>query len=126
MAEKRKFPRFNCKLKCRFHYFEGDPETIDIRSTKSIKGKGKILDISCGGILISTNTPVGINRPIIAELKTNRKTYKRLGNIVRTGLVENNPAEVLEKFKKLKIKEKVYIAIEFEQPIEEFNPEEVD
>ncbi|MBN1500297.1 MAG: PilZ domain-containing protein [Spirochaetes bacterium] len=125
MSEKRKFPRFCCKLKCKFNYFEGDPEKIDIHSVKSRKGKAGILDISRGGVFISTNTEVGINRPVIVTFKTNRKVYSLLGNIVRTGLVENNPAEVLEKFKQRKIKEKIYIAVEFEKPVEEFTEGEI-
>lgn len=126
MAEKRKFQRFNCKLKCRVDYFDGDPEKIDIRTAKSIRINGKVLDISKGGIFLTTNKQVGINRPVVLELKTDKSTYKRIGNIVRTGFIENNPSEILHKFAKFKIKEKFYIAIEFDQPIDDLSPEELD
>lgn len=126
MTEKRKYPRYSCKLKVKFNYFEGDPDNIDIRNTKFKKCSGSILDISRGGIFISTDFSAGINRPVIVNFKTGKRTYSRLGSIVRTGLIKNNPAEVLNKFKDLHIKEKAYIAIEFDQAIEDFNNERID
>ncbi len=126
MAEKRKYQRYNCKLKCRFEYFDDNTEIVDTRTVKGKSGKARVLDISRGGIFISTNTSVSINRPIIVSYITNKKSYTLIGNIVRTGLIENNPAEVLNKFKALKIKEKIYIAVEFQKPVDEFTEGEIE
>lgn len=126
MTEKRKFQRYACKFKAKFSYFEGDPDNIDIRTAKAVKCKGSILDISRGGIFISTNFSAGINRPVIVNFKTSRRTYSRLGSIVRTGLIDNNPAEVLHKFKDIKIRENSYIAVEFDQPIDDFREDDIE
>jgi hypothetical protein len=43
------------------------------------------------------------------------------GNIARTGLLKNNPTEIAKKFSIFSSKEDSYIAIEFNEAINEFN-----
>jgi hypothetical protein len=126
MNEKRKYKRFHCKLKVRFQYFDGNPDTIDIKTAQPVNCKGHILDISCGGLFIATNDRLGINRPVIVSFKTNNKIYSENGFIVRVGLMKNNPSEILKKFENLIVKEDSYIAIQFDNPLNEFSSNDVD
>ncbi len=121
MSEKRKYPRYPCKLKGDFEYYEGDPNEIDSEDAIPIKGKGFILDISKGGLFIVSNSRVGINQPIKIKFSKGNKDYNPTGAIVRTGLLKNNPSEVAKKFAKQKVKGDSYIAVEFNEPLEELS-----
>ena len=126
MSEKRKFDRFQTKLKTKFEYFEGDPESIDMNKDKPIKSKGLTFDISKGGIFIITNERVVVGIPIISNFSIKGKKFRVNGSIVRTGLLKNNPSEVAQKFKKFSSHGDAYIAVEFNDPIEEFREENLD
>lgn len=126
MDEKRKYKRYHCKLKARFQYFDGDPDNIDIKTARSISCKGHILDMSCGGIFIATNDRLGINRPVLLSFKTNNKVYSENGLIVRVGLMKNNPSEILKKFENLVVKEDSYIAVQFDNPLNDFACDDVE
>lgn len=118
MVEKRRFPRFACKLKTKFNFYEGNPETIDYDITIPSKGKGVICDISQGGALLITSSRVGAGVPTMVEFKTKKNKHAVHGRIVRTGLLKNNPTEVAQKMSKFTSFGDSYIAIEFKEPIE--------
>lgn len=125
MHEKRQYHRYPCLLKVRFQYQDGNPDDPYQMSKKPQKGKGRILDISRGGIFIASYAKTGINLPIKILFKTNNRVISQTGTIVRTGLIRNNPAEVLKKFASLDIREDAYLAIMFNEPLEEFSTEEI-
>ncbi len=120
MNDKRKFARFACKIKCKFMYFEGDPETINIETDKKTKGKGLIIDISQGGAFLVSDERLTLGVPVFLEFRLPGKKEKTLGTVVRTGLMKNNPSEVAQKFASFSDKGETYIAVEFENPIDEF------
>ena len=115
MTEKRKFPRYACKIKAGYEYYEGNPEEIDTSITVAQKGEGFILDISCGGIFIVTNDRVPVGIPIKISFSTKKNSYNLTGHIVRTGLFKNNPSQKYEKFSS---KGDSYLAVEFDTPLE--------
>lgn len=118
MTEKREFKRHQCKIKIDFDYFEGNPDDIDVATASAQRGKGVMLDISRGGAFIVSTSRVGINIPIRLRVEIRKKKLDLEGTVVRTGLMKNNPSEVVQKYAKLKIKEDAYIAIKFNKPIE--------
>ncbi len=124
MNEKRHFYRYNCQIKSKFEYCEGNPATEEYGDP--IKGKGRILDISQGGIFIATDEKVSISLPIEVNFKTNNKKYLKNGNIIRTGLIKNNPSETVQKYNELKIKEQSYLAIQFDEPLGFISPDEIN
>lgn len=123
MNEKRKYSRYACLLKAKFIYFEGDPDSSE--NLKGTKGKGRILDISQGGIFIATNSKVSINQPIEITFKTAHKKYTKKGTIIRTGLIKNNPSDTVIKYENLKIKENSYLAVQFEELLGFIIPDEL-
>jgi hypothetical protein len=125
MNEKRVYQRFPCNLKVDFDYFEGNPDTIDIETTVPIKGKGVILDISQGGVFLVTNTRVGVSLPIGLKFATKKQPYSLQGTIIRTGLVKNNPSEIVKKYASRDVKGDSYIAVEFDTLIEIVNPSDL-
>jgi len=125
MNEKRVYQRFPCNLKVDFDYFEGNPDDIDTETTIPIKGKGAVLDISQGGVFLVTNTRVGVALPIRLKFATKKQPYSILGTIIRTGLVKNNPSEIVKKYASRDVKGDSYIAVEFDQLIEIINPSEL-
>lgn len=125
MKEKRKFPRYACKIKTAFEYYEGNPEKIDTAITVPQKGKGFILDISCGGLFIATNDRVPVGLPIQLSFSTKKNTYNLAGHIVRTGLFKNNPSEIAQKYLKFSSRGDSYLAIEFDTPLESINTDEL-
>ncbi|MDA3899258.1 MAG: PilZ domain-containing protein [Spirochaetes bacterium] len=125
MQEKREYQRYSCLLKVKFQYHDGDPENPELIHTRPVKGKGRILDISKGGLFVASHTKTGINRSITVLFKTRERILSIPGTIVRTGLMKNNPSEVLKKFAELKIREDAYLAIRFDIPIEEFSSDEI-
>ncbi len=125
MNEKRKYPRYSCKIKADFDYYEGNPEKIDIDTTVPEKGNGFIIDISAGGVFIVTNTRIAVGLPIYVNFNTRENRYSRLGRIIRTGMLENNPSEVAQRFAVHQAKGEIYIAVEFNEPIESFSKNEL-
>jgi len=118
-SDKRKHKRYTCSIKTAFKYYTGNPENFDISTSTPEKGKGVIMDISCGGVLIASNSRVSAAMPIILSFKMNKENYNIQGKIVRTGMLQNNPSEIAQKFKIFSSKGDFYIAVEFDEPISE-------
>ncbi len=118
MTEKRRFPRYQCKLKTKFNFYEGNPDDIDNEITVPSKGKGVICDISRGGALLITTSRVSPGVPTLLTFKTKKEKLAVHGNIVRTGLLKNNPTEVAQKMSKYASFGDAYVAVEFKEPIE--------
>ena len=125
MTEKRKYPRYSCKIKVKFEYFTGDPENPSPTNSKGSKGKGTILDLSRGGSFVVSNERVNIGIPIKVKFSTSKNTHYVEGKIVRTGLLKNNPSEVARRFANNSAKGDSYIAIEFNESIDELNEDEL-
>jgi hypothetical protein len=87
----------------------------------SEKGKGLIIDISCGGVFLISNSRVSPALPIIMKFVLNKEKLVLNGRIVRTGLLKNNPTEVAQKFAKFASKGDNYIAVEFDTPLTNFD-----
>ncbi len=119
--DKRKHTRYSCSIKADFEFFEGDPDTIDVETQVSEKGKGLIIDISCGGVFLISNSRVSPGLPIIMKFVLNKEKMMINGRIVRTGLLKNNPTEVAQKFSKFASKGDNYIAVEFDTPLNNFD-----
>lgn len=124
-SDKRKYTRYACSIKTKFDYFTGNPDEIDVTTDKPHKGKGVIIDISCGGVFIASNTRVPVGMPVILSFTLNKEKMKVQGQIVRTGMLQNNPSEVAKKFSMFSSKGDSYIAVEFNSPIKEFNNSEL-
>lgn len=118
-TDKRKHTRYTCTIKTAFKYYTGNPEEFDISKSIPEKGKGIIIDISCGGALIASESRVTTAMPIILTFKMNKENYTIQGRIVRTGLLKNNPSEIAQKFRLFSSKGDLYIAVEFNEPISE-------
>jgi hypothetical protein len=118
MVEKRRFPRFECKLKTKFNFYEGNPDGIEEETGVLTKGKGIICDISQGGALLITSTRVAAGVPSLIQFKTKKNKHSVQGRIVRTGILKNNPTEVAQKMARFASFGDSYIAIEFKDPIE--------
>ncbi len=118
MVEKRRFPRYQCKLKCKFNYYEGNPDEIDYEITVPSKAKGVICDISQGGALLITSARVAPGVPALVNFKIKKQKLAVHGRIVRTGLLKNNPTEVAQKMSKFDTYGDAYVAIEFKEPIQ--------
>ncbi len=125
MNEKRRYQRLPCAIKADFEYYDGDPDSIDIETMVPIKGKGIILDISRGGVFLVTNARVGVAVPIRVIFSTKKKSLDIRGTIIRTGLIKNNPSEIVKKYASRDVKGDSYIAMEFDQLQEAFNPAEL-
>lgn len=122
MDEKRRHPRFPCLLKVKFTIFNDGNQTSP---EKPIRSKGRILDISKGGVFIASKLKTNINIPVSLRFRTRNKLIEIDGTIVRTGLIHNNPSDELKKIDKLTIKEEAYLAIEFTSPLAEFDSAEL-
>jgi hypothetical protein len=125
MNEKRRYTRYACKIKTDFDFYEGNPDEIDINITVPDKGNGFIIDISAGGVFIISDSRVAPGHPICVNFKTRSNEYSRFGKIIRTGMLENNPSEVAQRFAVHQAKGEVYIAVEFDEPIESFSRDEL-
>lgn len=121
MNEKRKYPRERCEITVKFKFFEGNPEEINIETSTPVKGKGVMLDISRGGTFIVSSSRVSIDIPIKVSFKTKKKKYDIDGQIVRTGLLQNNPSEIVQRFADVKVKGDAYIAVQFNVPLDEIS-----
>ena len=124
-SDKRKFTRYTCSIKTKFDYYVGNPDEIDISLTVPKKGKGVIIDISCGGVFIASNTRVPAGMPVILKFTLNKQKMSVQGRIARTGLLQNNPTEIAKKFAMFSSKGDSYIAVEFTEPIKEFKCSEL-
>ena len=120
-SDKRRFSRRACSIKSNFFYYVGNPEEIDINRDAPRKGKGIIIDISCGGVFITSNTRVPVGMPVVLKFSYNKQKMNIQGDIVRTGLLKNNPTEIAKKFSFFSSRGDSYIAVEFAEPINEFN-----
>jgi hypothetical protein len=118
-SDKRKHTRYTCSIKTVFNYYTGNPDDFDINTSTPNKGKGVIVDISCGGVLIASDCRVSAQMPIILEFKMKKEKIKVQGRIARTGLLQNNPSDIAQKFKIFSSKGDFYIAVEFSEPINE-------
>ena len=116
--DKRKYARYSCSMKTGFHFYEGDPDELDMETEVSRKGKGLIIDISCGGVFLISDSRVSPGLPIILNFTLKKEKLTINGRIVRTGLLKNNPTEVAQKFAKFSSKGDNYIAVEFDTPLE--------
>ena len=119
--DKRKYTRYSCSIKTEFNFYEGNPDEIDTDTEISRKGKGVIIDISCGGVFIISNSRVSPGLPIILKFQVKKEKLAVNGRIVRTGLLKNNPSEVARKFSKFSSKGNNYIAVEFDKPLENYD-----
>ncbi len=120
-SDKRKYTRYTVSIKTKFNYYVGNPDTIDINTSAPKKGKGVIIDISCGGVFIASDSRVPAGMPVILSFTLNKQKKNIQGQIVRTGLLQNNPSEIAKKFEMFSSKGDSYIAVEFIEPMEEFN-----
>lgn len=120
---KRKFERYSCKIKTKFDYYEGDPETIDIYIDIPGKAKGTIIDISKGGLFILSNERISVGIPVVLHFEIKKIKFDILGKIIRTGSLENNPSDVAKKFLPFLSSGNYYIAVEFNDVLEQLNPE---
>ena len=121
MDEKRKYARHRCNLKAKFEYFEiGDGDIRSLDEHKSQKSNGTILDISRDGFLITTDSKLSINTQVIVTFKMKKKTFECKGRVVRTGFWENNPSKIAKKYLNIANLAELYIAIQFEELLEEF------
>jgi hypothetical protein len=125
VTEKRRFPRYDCKIKINFEFYEGDPDETDQEISIPAKGKGTIYDISQCGIFIITDDRVGVNQTIRLLFSTKKHRHELLARVVRTGLIKNNPTEIAQRLVDRVKKGDSYLACEFEKPLEEFSAEEV-
>ncbi|MGL4370334.1 MAG: PilZ domain-containing protein [Spirochaetota bacterium] len=125
MNEKRQYPRHACNMKVRFSFYEGDPDAIDLRNTVPKKGTGLILDISRGGLFIATDARISVNLPIEVEFRTRTELFSLMGSIVRTGLIKNNPSDVVKKYSKMRISQSSYLALQFTQPLDFLDEEDL-
>jgi len=124
MNEKRMYPRYACRMKVRFHFFEGDPDVVKINDATSTKGTGTVLDISRGGMFIATNNRVSVNIPISLRFRSRHEVFSVNGTIIRTGLLANNPSGTARKFGLLRAKKDFFIAVRFSQLLENFDESE--
>ncbi len=120
MDEHRKYPRFECSIKAAFNYYEGNPDQIGNEPVTTKKGKGLIIDLSIGGLLIATRERVQVNMPVKVSFTYKKESHLVTGEIVRTGLLRDNPSEGVQKFSRTPVREDAYIAVRFDSPIEEF------
>jgi hypothetical protein len=118
MAEKRRFPRFPCKIKATFNFYEGTPDEIDYEITVPGNGKGVICDISQGGALMITSVRVAVGVPALLNIKIKKNKLAVHASIVRTGLLKHNPTEVAKRMAKYASFGDSYMAVEFKEPIE--------
>jgi len=120
-SDKRKYTRYACSIKTKFDYYVGNPDEIDIKTSIPKKGKGIIIDISCGGVFIASNTRVPAGMPVIMIFPLKKEKITIHGRIVRTGLLQNNPSEIAKKFSMFSSKGDSYIAVEFNDTMKEFD-----
>ncbi len=121
MSEQRKHQRHKCKISVKFESYSGNPDEIDRENDTPSKGKGVILDLSRSGVFVVSNSRVSVDMPIRLHFKLAGKKSEIWGTIVRTGLLQNNPSEVAQRMKNVKVKEDAYIAINFDSLIDEIN-----
>lgn len=127
MTEKRKHERHLCSFKAHFTYFEPTYRegTGEKRELVPHEGKGTILDISRGGVFLVCDERVNVGTPLRLTFKSKVRKQEVEGQIVRTGLLRNNPSEVAQRFSHTEASGEIYIAVEFSTPLPEFLPGEV-
>lgn len=121
MTENRQHQRKECNIKVKFDYFEGDPEKVTTNQKPTIKSKGYILNISISGAFMVSNCRVSVQMPVKLYCKINKTKLELTGEIVRTGMIQNNPSEVAQRYAAKKVKGDSYVAIRFNELL----PEEI-
>ena len=125
MTEKRKYPRFACKIKAKIDYYPGNPDEIDLDISVPKKIKGLIMDASKGGAFVVTNERVTVGSPVRINFTTKKSKYSVVGHIVRIVLLRNNPSEDAVRLEKFADKGDSYMAVEFSEPLETLNEDEL-
>ena len=125
MTEKRKHPRYSCKIEALLNYYPGNPDEVDPETAEPVSIKGYILDISAGGLFLITSEKVGINSPAKVVFATSKKEMKVSGRIIRTGRLKDNPSEVAQKFSHFAEKGENYIAVKFDNHLENFSEDDI-
>ncbi|HQQ51272.1 MAG TPA: PilZ domain-containing protein [Spirochaetota bacterium] len=115
MTEKRIHPRKECNIKTKFDYFEGDPETVSVNQKPAKRSKGYMLNVSISGAFLVCNCRVSVQMPIKLYCKIQKTKLELEGEIVRTGMVQNNPSEVAQRYAAKNVKVDSYIAIRFKE-----------
>ncbi|MGQ9842890.1 MAG: PilZ domain-containing protein [Spirochaetota bacterium] len=121
MTEKRQHQRKETNIKVKFDYFEGDPEKVTTNQKPTIQSKGYILNISISGAFMVCNSRVSVQMPVKLYCKINKTKLELTGQIVRTGMIQNNPSEVAQRYAAKKVKGDNYVAICFNELL----PEEI-
>lgn len=121
MTEKRKYPRYSCKINAKLDYYPGNPDEVDPEISVPVSVNGLILDISVGGIFIITSELVSVNSPARVFFSTSNDEVSASGRIVRTGRLQDNPSEIARKYSVFSNKGENYIAIQFDEPLENFD-----
>ena len=119
MSDKRKYTRYKSNISVHFTYHMGNPDGIDEENSKPLKGKGRIMDWSRGGVFVVTNSRININMPINLRFKLNRQKMDISGIVVRTGIIKNNPSESAQRLKGIKVKGDAYVAVKFNNLIDD-------
>jgi len=125
MSDKRKYPRYSCKIKAEIEIYEGTPEDIDVAQTVPVIGKGYILDISKGGFFLISNERVSVRSTIKAKYKMKKTAATSAGKVVRTGLLANNPSELASKFAEFSSRGDSYIAVELDKPLDDLTEKDI-
>ena len=125
MTEKRKYPRYSCKIDAKVDYYPGNPDEVDPEISVPESIKGLILDISAGGIFIVASELVSVNSPARVFFNTSKDEICAAGRIVRTGRLQDNPSEIARKYSVFSDKGENYIAIKFDEPLENFDENDI-
>ena len=114
MNEKRVFARYRTDLLVEFEHL-GKDETI--------KGKGKIVNMSLGGLYMISSNKVNQDKPVnlCFKLKSDtegsgKEIYKNAGSIIRSGLLQDEKNELKLKYSVTEESEKFYMAVKFNEP----------
>jgi hypothetical protein len=125
MSDKRKYPRYSCKIKAEMEIYESNPDEKDAENTVPVIGKGFILDISRGGFFLISNERVSVKAIIKAKYKIKKTETNSIGKVVRTGLLANNPSELAQKFAQFSSHGDSYIAVELKEPMYDLCEEDI-
>lgn len=124
-VERRRHPRFKCKIKCKLEYFEGVPGEIDVTAITPVTDDGVILNISQSGLLLVTNLLVTPGMRLGVGFNLSGKSVNFLSSIISTGRRKDNPSEKVLEFSDVKAKLSNYIAVEFDQIIPELSEQDL-
>ena len=74
-----------------------------------------MLNVSISGAFLVCNCRVSVQMPIKLYCKIQKTKLELEGEIVRTGMVQNNPSEVAQRYAAKNVKGDSYIAIRFKE-----------